>query len=169
MKKCFPMMSNPLSMQIRFLNQQPGGKWVIHGTNTIRRINCKVWNSHVEYPNADILENCLIVVHAPTLYLYKCLLISIMPLSDIFEKICRHPKHSVKEILWCWVNISSISCWNTTYIQCISTDLKIPWLWKRRGMSIITLAAFRSFLEHVGHVGIIIGSVFGFSQETTNA
>ena len=41
------------------LDQQTGGKWLIHGTKRRRAISCKAWNSPVEYPSRECKNDIL--------------------------------------------------------------------------------------------------------------
>ena len=36
---------NHFKLDFQKLDQQTGGKWLIHGTNTARTISCKAWNT----------------------------------------------------------------------------------------------------------------------------
>ena len=55
--KTFTTMSNlqdncRLKLGFQKVDKHVGGKWLIHGTkHTARQINCKAWNTPVEYSN----------------------------------------------------------------------------------------------------------------------
>ena len=40
-----------LKVDFQKVDQDTAGKWLIHDTNAARTINCKAWNSPVEYPS----------------------------------------------------------------------------------------------------------------------